>query len=75
VFTAGIGEHSAPIRSRVCAALRLFGVVLDEAANAANAHVISGPESLVKVIVEPTNEAWVAARAAWRLLGAAAGTA
>ncbi len=75
VFTAGIGEHSAPIRSRVCAALRLFGVVLDEAANAANAHVISHAQSRVKVVVEPTNEAWVAARAAWRLLGAAAGTA
>lgn len=69
VFTAGIGEHSAPIRARVCHALRLFGVELDDEANGSNAHVISRPTSRVKVVVEPTNEAWIAARAAWRLIG------
>lgn len=69
VFTAGIGEHSAPIRARICHALGLFGIELDEDANGANAHVISRPTSLVKVVVEPTNEAWIAARAAWRLVG------
>lgn len=68
VFTAGIGEHSAPIRARVCRGLGLFGVDLDDDANRANAHVISHPTSRVKVVVEPTNEAWIAARAAWRLV-------
>lgn len=68
VFTAGIGEHSAPIRARVCGGLGLFGIELDDDANRANAHVISRPTSRVKVVVEPTNEAWIAARAAWRLV-------
>ena len=67
-FTAGIGEHNATIRGRVCAALGFLGVELDEAANAAGAPVISTPASRVKVVVEPTNEEWIAARAAARLL-------
>ena len=67
-FTAGIGEHSAPIRERVCAGLRFLGVELDATANAANAPVISTPASKVLVVVEPTNEDWVAARAAEKLL-------
>ena len=33
VFTAGIGEHSAPIRARVLERLRWLGFELDEAAN------------------------------------------
>jgi acetate kinase len=67
-FTAGIGEHSAPIRERVCAGLRFLGVELDATANAASAPVISTPASKVLVVVEPTNEEWVAARAAAKLL-------
>jgi acetate kinase len=67
-FTAGIGEHSAPMRERVCAGLAFLGVELDAAANAANAPVISAPASKVLVVVEPTNEEWIAARAAARLL-------
>jgi acetate kinase len=69
VFTAGIGEHSAPVRARICGALSLFGIELDDDANRANAHVISRATSRVKVVVEPTNEAWIAARAAWALVG------
>ncbi|MGN6319065.1 acetate/propionate family kinase [Trinickia sp.] len=75
VFTAGIGEHSAPIRARVCRALGLFGIELDDEANRCNAHVISRATSRVKVVVEPTNEAWIAARAAWRLVGGQASIA
>jgi acetate kinase len=67
-FTAGIGEHSAPIRERVCAGLRFLGVELDAGANAANAPVISTPASKVLVVVEPANEEWIAARAAAKLL-------
>lgn len=69
VFTAGIGEHSAPIRARVCERLQWLGIELDEEANRVNAHVVSRPTSRVKVVVEPTNEAWIAARAAWSLVG------
>ncbi|MEO5831671.1 MAG: acetate/propionate family kinase [Rhodanobacter sp.] len=67
-FTAGIGEHQATIRERVCAGLGFLGVVIDPQANAANAAVISSPASRVKVAVEPTNEEWVAATAAASLL-------
>ncbi|CAM2175927.1 acetate/propionate family kinase [Burkholderia sp. AU19243] len=68
VFTAGIGEHSAPLRERICAALGWLGIELDARANAAHAHVVSSASSAVAVVVEPTNEAWIAARAAVRVL-------
>ncbi|RQR34180.1 MULTISPECIES: acetate/propionate family kinase [unclassified Burkholderia] len=68
VFTAGIGEHSAELRARICASLGWLGIALDAHANADHAHVVSSPSSAVTVVVEPTNEAWVAARAAARVL-------
>jgi len=68
VFTAGVGEHCAFVRERVCDALAFLGVRLDAAANADNAPLISTPDSVVQVGVEPTNEEWVAARHALRLL-------
>jgi acetate kinase len=64
VFSAGIGEHSATLRARICAQLAFLGVELDATANAANAPVISSAASKVLVAVEPTNEEWIAARAA-----------
>ncbi len=67
VFTAGIGEHNAAIRSRMCAGLQYLGVELNETANQANASVISTPASRVKVVVEATNEEWVTALDALRL--------
>jgi len=63
VFTAGIGEHAAPIRAQVCAQAAWLGVRLDEAANAAASGLddgqslrISGPDSAVAVWVIPTDE-------------------
>src|SRR5690606_17901100 len=47
VFTAGVGEHNAAIRERVCAGLGFLGVRLDEAANAAHAPLISQRDSPV----------------------------
>ncbi len=67
VFTAGVGEHNAFIRERVCRDLAFLGVALDDATNEANAPVISSPGSRVLVAVEPTNEEWIAARDAQRL--------
>jgi acetate kinase len=72
VFTAGIGEHNAVIRERVCRDLAFLGLVLDDAANQAGAPTISTAASRVRVAVEPTNEEWVAARHAVALLGAGA---
>ena len=57
-----LGEHSAVIRERVMAALAYPDVVPAAAANFDNAPVISAPQSRVRVVVEPTNEEWVAAR-------------
>lgn len=61
VFTAGVGEHSALVRERVCASLGWLGVTLDAAANQRNAAVISCDDSRVLVAVEPTNEEWITA--------------
>lgn len=62
VFTAGVGEHNAFIRERVCRDLAFLGVELNAAANEANATTISSPASRVRVAIEPTNEEWIAAR-------------
>lgn len=62
VFTAGIGEHSAPVRAAVCTKLAWFGVKLDSAANAAGGPGISTADSSVSVWVIPTNEELMIAR-------------
>jgi acetate kinase len=67
VFTAGIGQHAAPVRERVCAALSWLGIDLDQAANARHATCISTPASRVSVWVVPTDEEVVIARATLRL--------
>lgn len=56
VFSAGIGEHAAEIRERVCARFGWLGIALDSDANHHNALVISSPESAVAVHVIPTDE-------------------
>jgi len=63
-FTAGIGEHNVAIRERICTGLGFLGIELEPSANAAHALVISSASSKVRVVVEPTNEEWVAASAA-----------
>ena len=67
VFTAGVGEHNAFIRERICRDLAFLGVELDAAANEANATIISSAGSRVRVAIEPTNEEWIAARHAQAL--------
>ena len=60
VFTAGVGENDAAVRTQVCAGLGGLGVTLDEARNAARgsreARTISTDGSAVAVLVVPTNE-------------------
>ena len=56
VFTAGIGEHAAAIRSRITAGLGWLGLDLDEAANATHGPRISTPESRITAWVIPTDE-------------------
>jgi acetate kinase len=68
VFTAGIGEHAAEIRARVCTGARWIGVALDEAANAKAGPRISLPRSKVSAWVIPTNENLMVARHTRHLL-------
>jgi acetate kinase len=56
VFTAGIGEHSPAIRSRICVRCAWLGVILDEGANDAAGPRISAPASRVHVHVIATDE-------------------
>jgi acetate kinase len=56
VFTAGIGERSAPVRARVGDKLAWMGVEIDASANEANAAKISSPGSRLPVYVIPTDE-------------------
>lgn len=67
VFTAGIGEHAALLRQRICAASAWTGIEIDAAANARHATRISTERSPVAVFIIPTNEELVIARATRRL--------
>jgi len=62
VFTAGIGEHAAPIRERVCQAAAWLGVEFDPEANAGGGPRISTAGSRTAAWVIPTNEEWMIAR-------------
>lgn len=71
VFTGGIGENSASVRSRVSGALAYLGLELDEAANAApgsEVRVISTAQSRVRVLVIPANEELGIARRTFALM-------
>jgi acetate kinase len=68
VFTAGIGEHSPPIRSRICEGLAFIGVELDAGRNERNEDVISSTAGRVSVRVMKTNEELMIARHTQRLL-------
>ena len=56
VFTAGIGENAPEIRARVAARLGWLGLQLDADANEANATRISAQQSMVDILMIPTNE-------------------
>jgi acetate kinase len=62
VFTAGIGEHSVPVRARVLERLGWLGFEIDAAANARGAGRITGVGSGVPAFVIPTDEERVIAR-------------
>ena len=62
VFTAGIGEHAAPVRARVCESAAWLGIRLDAAANLAGGPRISTADSPVSVWVVPTDEELMIAR-------------
>lgn len=63
VFCGGIGENSRSIRARVADGMGWLGVHVDPERNAANAPVISPEGAPVTVMVIPTDEEGVIARA------------
>ena len=71
VFTGGIGEKGASIRSRVLKSLTCLGIELDEELNAAAIQqeaYISSQESSAEVWVVPTDEGQVVAEETARVL-------
>jgi acetate kinase len=71
IFTAGIGENSPNVRKSTCDGLEFLGVELDEEKNrqaVGREMVISSDNSLVQVLVIPTNEELVIAQDTLRLV-------
>jgi acetate kinase len=75
VFTGGIGEGSAWVRSLACQGLSYMGILVDDVLNrtapSRNGEVvdISGDRSWVKVLVIPTDEGRMIARETVRTIG------
>ncbi|WP_321473167.1 acetate/propionate family kinase [uncultured Paludibaculum sp.] len=72
VFTGGIGENSAVLRSNCCRGLEHLGVELDAARNenGQGDRLLSSDKSRVKVLALAANEEVVVARRAYRALTA-----
>ena len=76
VFTAGIGENAADFRRLVVQHLEVLGIRLDDDANASavrssNVRRISTPDSLIPVLVVPTDEEEAIAEATAAVVNAA----
>ncbi len=72
VFTAGIGENTACVRSDICKNMQYLGLEMDEEKNLeknnGNIRDITGKNSKVKVLIIPTNEELAIARETVELL-------
>jgi len=68
VFTAGISEHAAEIRQRVCEQAAWLGFEIDQAANGRGGPKITNADSKASAWVIPTDEDLVIARHSWALL-------
>lgn len=67
VFTAGVGEHSAPVRAAVCEDFAFLGLLLDSEKNERLPvdTDIASSESPVRVLVIHAQENWAIARSCW----------
>ncbi len=68
VFTGGIGENSARVRSEVCEPLHWLGVCLDRDRNVSGAAEFGTKDSRVRLLVVRTDEEIMIARAVRRTL-------
>ena len=73
VFTAGVGENSASMRTRICQGLEFLGVKLDPEKNNVRGKeaIVSADDSKVTVWVIPTNEELMIAQDTAALVNAA----
>lgn len=62
IFTGGIGEHGAAVRTMIVERMELFGARLDEQANAAGGQRLSGASSNIQIERRPSREEWAIAR-------------
>ncbi|HEY0274923.1 MAG TPA: acetate/propionate family kinase [Paenirhodobacter sp.] len=69
VFCGGIGENSRVVRRRVCERLGWMGIEIDHGRNAESATIISSEFARTTVMVVPTHEDLVIARAARKAAG------
>jgi len=69
VFTAGVGENAAEVRSAACRGLEFLGLGLNEQANTRPYldQDIASPESKVRVLVIRAGEDWAIAKECWNL--------
>ncbi|MER9371149.1 acetate/propionate family kinase [Mesorhizobium sp. M0491] len=56
VFTAGIGEHAAEVRKKICATAEWLGVALNNDLNHDGGELVSAPTSRVDILVIPADE-------------------
>lgn len=70
VFTAGIGEHSAEVRNRICARCSWLGLTIDAGANDLHHTLFHTEDSAVAAAVIPTNEELVIANRTRALVAA-----
>jgi acetate kinase len=70
VFTAGIGENSAQIRTMIAERFAWLGAELDPIANDAGEQDISTSQSRIKIYVVPTDEELMIARHTMALIAA-----
>jgi len=62
IFSGGIGENAAVIRSLICKGFAYLGIEIDEERNKKNETIISTTNSKVTVYVIPTDEEIMIAR-------------
>lgn len=70
VFTAGVGENSAPVRAGACQNFAFLGLKLDSDKNNQRPvdQDIAAPDSAVRVLVIHTQEDWAIAQECWRVV-------
>lgn len=68
VFTGGIGEHAAPVRSQICTGLQFLGIQIDPDRNEQAEGIVSASDARCTVRVVKTNEERTIARHVRRVL-------